>query len=107
MQGDIGSLPAGLKVDAILVADARLAAAQLGRLPQLLAPHGIVVLCCSSATSSSDSSSSDGSGGGSNGGGSSTDGQVTELCHDLVEGISDPLSSWIIAHPVQLACYTR
>lgn len=78
LQGDIRSLPAGLKVDAILVADARLAAAHLGRLPELLAPHGIVVMCSSSASSSSD---------GGDGGG--VDGQVSEFLHNLVEGIID------------------
>ena len=48
-QGDIKSLPAGLKVDAVLLLDAQLAIKQLWRLPELLMPGGVVVLCSSTS----------------------------------------------------------
>ena len=48
-QGDMESLPAGLKVDAVLLLDAQLAIKQLWRLPELLMPGGVVVLCSSTS----------------------------------------------------------
>lgn len=76
LQGGIESLPSGIKVDAILLPDARLAGGCLGRLPELLTPHGIAVICSSSGGNGGGAGSGGASGCASSSSGGSVDMQV-------------------------------